>query len=371
MSIIQQEERKPVIAVLTSVDPLRKFAGNRSNFNDILKTGKQLSFPVYIITTKDLKLSEEQVLGYTYSAENKQWVSKWFPLPDILYNRIPTREDEKKPQVRRKIDDCLNHPTIQLFNPFFFNKWKLFSWLRKSKLTSSFIPETRRLSSRKVLSSMLVKYDDLYLKPESGKAGKGIMKLSYSVNEAKPYKLILQAPGKNVIYKTAKLPLLWRRIRKEADNDPYILQQGIRLTSYQGRRFDLRVLIQKTGKGNWSVTGIGARLAGKRRITTHVPQGGSVEDPEKLLLPTFGEEQTAWLLSRARADAVIIARQIERSCGNTLGEMSMDLGVDQEGKIWFFEANSRPMKFDEPQIRQKSLQRIFQYSQYLSKTGKF
>jgi hypothetical protein len=48
-----------------------------------------------------------------------------------------------------------------------------------------------------------------------------------------------------------------------------------------------------------------------------------------------------------------------------LGEMSLDLGVDTAGQMWFFEANSRPMKFDEPDIRKKSLERIVQYSQFL------
>lgn len=53
-----------------------------------------------------------------------------------------------------------------------------------------------------------------------------------------------------------------------------------------------------------------------------------------------------------------------------LGEMSMDLGVDEEGGLWFFEANSRPMKFDEPAIRKLSLERIFQYSHHLARQGK-
>jgi hypothetical protein len=64
----------------------------------------------------------------------------------------------------------------------------------------------------------------------------------------------------------------------------------------------------------------------------------------------------------------MIARQIERGAGHSLAEMSMDLGVDQEGGIWFFEANAKPMKFDEPDIRRRSLDRIFQYGQYLLKT---
>lgn len=53
-----------------------------------------------------------------------------------------------------------------------------------------------------------------------------------------------------------------------------------------------------------------------------------------------------------------------------LGEMSMDLGVDENGGLWFFEANSRPMKFDEPAIRKLSLERIFHYGQHLARQFK-
>ncbi|WP_206093415.1 YheC/YheD family protein [Paenibacillus yonginensis] len=370
MSITSQDDRKPVIAVLTVADPARKFAGNHANFRDILKTGKELGYQVYVLTTRDLKLAAGQVQGYTYQAEGKQWIQQWFPLPDIIYNRIPNREEEKKGVIQRKISACLNHPQIQLFNPFFFNKWKLFGWLRKSKQTSGFVPATKRLSTRSSLANMLAECPQLYLKPESGKAGKGIMKLTYDSQDKKPYKLIVQAPNRNVVYKTGKFPLLWRRIRLETDKTPYIMQQEIKLASYQGRRFDLRVLVQKTSRGFWSVTGIGARLAGRRRITTHVPQGGSVENPREMLLPTFGSEKTDELLELTRTSAIVIARQIEKGCGHPLGEMSMDLGVDADGKLWFFEANSKPMKFDEPQIRQKSLQRLFHYSSYLSKSKK-
>lgn len=223
----------------------------------------------------------------------------------------------------------------------------------------------------KTLTTMLEKYGSLYLKPESGKAGKGIMLLRLDVNHPRPYRLTIQGKKRrNIIYRTAKLPLLWKRIKKEAGATPYIMQEGIELTSYHGRHFDMRVLVQKNGKGIWMVTGIGARLAGPKRITTHVPQGGSIEDPEKMLLPAFGSDMTTLLLSRIKSSALLIAKQIEKESGFLLGEMSMDLGVDTDGRLWFFEANAKPMKFDEPHIRKKSLERIFQYSQYLYRQPK-
>ncbi|WP_019638311.1 YheC/YheD family protein [Paenibacillus fonticola] len=359
-------DRKPVVAVLTVGDAKRLFRGNKANLKDIVNTGTDLDFPVYVVTAKDLKLTAKRVRGYQYLAEEKTWYRHWFPLPDVVYNRVPLREDERKPSVRKKIEECIRHNSIQIYNPFFFNKRKLFEWLRKNRSTKALVPATKRMSGPQNLYAMLQIYERLYLKPESGKAGKGIMLLQYEPEQDKPFRLTIQGRKyRNIVYRTDRLNALWRRIKSETANAPYIMQEGIQLVSYKDRIFDLRVLVQKTGKGVWMVTGVGARLAGLKRITTHVPQGGSIESPEKLLNPVFGSEMTTIIMNRLKSNAVLIAKQIEKGSGHLLGEMSMDLGIDTNGDMWFFEANSKPMKFDEPQIRKKSLDRIFQYSQYL------
>lgn len=370
MSTRVSDSSKPVVAILTTSDRAKLFRGNRNNFRDIIRTGKEMGYLVYVVTVRDLKLEDKMVNGYVPSASGKLWYSIPVPLPQVIYNRIPNRKDEEKVPVARKIAECLSHPEIQLYNPEFFNKWKLFEWLKESKATSRHVPKTRRLSGPRTLAAMLAKHDGLYLKPESGKAGKGIMRIQYNEAAPLPFRLQIQTGKKNATYKTASLDLLWNRVKREKGTSRYIVQQAIQLAHYHGRPFDLRALLQKNGKGNWTVTGIGARLAGARSITTHVPRGGSVEEPVAMLEPTFGADRTAAILQEVSTNALLIARQIERASQLTLGEMSMDLGVDEAGHLWFFEANSRPMKFDEPAIRKLSLERIFHYSQHLSRQTK-
>lgn len=364
------DESKPVIAILTTSDRVRQFNGNRNNFRDIIRMGKEMGFLVYVVTVRDLKLEDRMVNGYVPSPGGKLWYSIPVPLPQIIYNRIPTREDEEKATVARKITQCLEHPGIQIYNPYFFNKWHLFEWLKGSHSTSKHVPKTRRLRSANTLTAMLNNHTSLYLKPEDGKAGKGIMRLKYRADTTLPYRLQIQSGKKNVTYKAASMDRLWMRIGKEKGASRYIVQQAIELATHRGRPFDLRVLLQKNGRGGWGVTGIGARLAGARSITTHVPRGGSIEEPSSMLEGTFGTERAASILKSVPTTALLIARQIERASQTTLGEMSMDLGVDENGGLWFFEANSRPMKFDEPAIRKLSLERIFQYGHHLARIPK-
>ncbi|MDR0266848.1 YheC/YheD family protein [Paenibacillus sp.] len=364
-----EDNGKPIVAILTVSGGPGYFRGNQANFEDIVRTGQEMGFPVYVVTIKDLKLRGEKVKGYTLNKDNK-WEQQFFPLPQVIYNRIPLREDELKPGVRRKIKECLIHPNISFYNPYFFNKWHLFEWLKKSKSTGHLVPRTRRLRGEEDLQKMLERYPSLYLKPESGKAGKGIMMLKYQNDKPLPYRLKVQHNKNSTTYKGANIQRLWSRIKAETGGNRYIVQQGIELADVNNRPFDLRVLLQKTIKGQWSVTGVGARMAGYKSITTHVPRGGSIEDPNNLLATVFGSDTAPGMINRVKTTSIVIARQIERASGHPHGEMSMDLGVDTTGSIWFFEANAKPMKFDEPHIRKKSLERIFQYSQYLASKKK-
>ncbi|MFC4776365.1 YheC/YheD family protein [Paenibacillus sp. GCM10023252] len=358
--------RRPVLAILTIEDEVQLFRGNRSNFADLILMGQSMGFIVYVLTVKNLYLTRSQLRGFAYEEESQSWKLQLFPFPDIIYNRIPQREDELLPSVRKKLAACAKSSRVKLFNPSFFNKWHLFEWLKTAHTTKPFIPCTRKLVSQVGLGRMLRTHPYLYLKPESGKAGNGIMTIRVNGEKELPYRLKIQEDKKSATYKCSSLSKLWTRIQKQTAGEAYIAQQGIVLAAFNERRFDLRALVQKNGRGQWDITGIGARVAGSSSITTHVPRGGSIEDPEKLLISSFDADLARRILIRTKNTALLIAKQIERGSGAILGEMSMDLGIDSSGNIWFFEANSKPMKFDEPHIRKKSLERIFHYGLFLT-----
>lgn len=364
---LSQDMNKAIMAILTVDDPDKGFRGNRRNFIDLIDSGKETGVLVYVTTVHHLKLQGKKILGYTYDNDKQSWERRFFPLPQVVYNRIPLREDEWTPEVRMKLDECIRSPNIRFFNPGFFNKWTLFKWLSQNKKTKRLVPVTRKYHDELNLLPLLKKYPFLYLKPERGKAGMGIMRVRRNPAKRLKYLIDVQEKSGNHIFRFATQAKLKLKIRELAGNEDYIVQQGIKLLSCNRRPFDLRVLVQKNRKGEWSVTGIGARQAGELSITTHVPRGGSIEDPRRLLSATLNPQQARFIMHKVRRAAVLIAKQIERSAGSELGELSMDLGVDRAARLWFFEANSKPMKFDEPHIRRKSLRRLLQYSTYLVK----
>lgn len=97
------------------------------------------------------------------------------------------------PRVQRKLKLLLASPRVKgVFNPSFFNKWELFEWLRKSQATKRYIPATRRMATVGGLDRMMSKHPYLYLKPVSGKAGKGIMTIRVYPEKPLPYRLSIQ-----------------------------------------------------------------------------------------------------------------------------------------------------------------------------------
>jgi hypothetical protein len=368
MDVYVGSQSKKTAAILTMHDDQKIFHGNRDNFIDIIKTGNEQGLDVYVVTTKDLKLGQTNVLAYRYDINSEMWVQQWIPFPKIIYNRIPFRKYELQPEIQNLISSCLKNKSIRFYNPTFFNKWTLFEWLKKSKTTKRYIPTTQKFSRSLRFSPLLKKYPLLYLKPEKGKAGSGIMQVRKVTPSRVPYRLVVQIKKQCHTYKFSKLSTMRAKIQQIVEDEPYIVQQGIELSTSKKRPYDLRVLLQKNDKGRWTLTGIGARVAGNSSITTHVPRGGSIDDPMKLLVSSFGTVIGKKIYNRAKQAAFLIVRQIEKQCGHTLGEMSMDLGVDIGGSIWFFEANAKPMKFDEPEIREKSLKQTIHYFKYLGKS---
>ncbi|KIL42526.1 endospore coat-associated protein [Gordoniibacillus kamchatkensis] len=362
---------KPIVAILTIADNQRVFRGNKQNFIDIIKIGEELGTLVYVATTADLKLTGDDFPAYCYNVRTKKWQRRLVPMPHVIYNRVPYRKMEMQPDVQQTIQTCLKSRKVQLFNPAFFNKWSLFEWLNQTPDTRIYIPKTRQLSDVRQFESFVRSHDIVYLKPARGKAGRGIMRierLQPGVDSA--YLLRVQDDTAAQDTEYASIAELWPRVRSAIGTKEYIMQQGIRLARYNKRPFDLRTLVQKTGRGAWNVTGVGARIAGKASITTHVPRGGSINDPQRVLVSAFGAQEADRILNRVNTAALRIASRIEKQSGHKYGEMSMDLGVDTSGRVWFFEANAKPMKFDEPHIRRKSLERIIRYAVYLAKKNK-
>lgn len=363
----------PMVGILTVRRPGKGdgFRGNKPNFRDIIQAGKRLGITVFVFTPDGL-IADDRVKGYVLTAPDKAaggkrtWKRVVLPLPSVVYNRVPNREAEQTAEVQRA-KRWLQARGIPFFNNGFFNKQDIHDWLVSDRETAPYLPHTEELREERQIGRLLRRSNLLYVKPVDGKAGEGILQIR---KEGRSWRVVHQSGGKRQTALFNSRSEAAQAVYRKTGGKRHLLQQGIYLATFSGRHFDLRVLVQKNRYGDWRVTGMGARIADQDGITTHVPNGGRIEKAYLALRGAFGAEQGRRVEEKAREAALLLARRIEEQAtrqGGLIGEMSMDIGVAADGNLWFFEANAKPMKFDEPLIRKKSLLRLLQYCDHLAK----
>ncbi len=353
----------PLIAIF-SADSVykrgRPFAGRSKFFSQIINYGQKNGAFVYVITPSGINPHTKTCTGHYIN--NKKWYKITTPLPDVIYNRVPSRVYEQRKKVRWAKSYILTQ-NIPFFNRHFLNKGEINKIFRKTHL-AGMIPETVKWSgSPEQLKNCLDKHHMIYLKPAHSFAGHGILRIMQSQRG-----VVIQSRDekKNSPHFFKRYRDAWkalRRYRKRA----MLLQQGIDLAKYNDSIFDVRVLVQRNGKGEWQLIGMGCRVAGTGRITTHVPNGGSIAPVNQVLLTTF-QQKAAVISHNLKEMAMQVPAIIENYYGYDFGIISMDIGIDKQGRLWLFEANAKPMEFDEVETQQRSLQSLIEYSRYLTES---
>ncbi|NLW16959.1 MAG: YheC/YheD family protein [Firmicutes bacterium] len=350
--------RRPILGILTAgKGPV---PGNREMFRFVQQACREAGLTAYVFTPDQVNWSRGVVRGYRYVGG--RWRAGNFPLPQVVYNRVPNRQLEASAAVKQVKRRLLTRG-IPYYNARFLNKYDLYRMLTKEAAIRPHLPWTNLVRRRDDIKAALKQFGRVYLKPRHAFAGQGIMTVELRGND---WELRYRQGNANRVIRGSALGELWSRLERRMGKQSYIVQQAIPLARYRGRTFDIRLLAQKNGAGQWQVTGMGVRVASKGGITTHVPNGGYIASAADVLPAVFGAEA-----DRVREKVALLAMQIapavEKGYGGLFGEMSMDIGLDNNGHPWFFEANAKPMRFDEPGIRRKGLQTMTAYVRYLAR----
>ncbi len=356
---------KPLIGVLSCPIGARS-RPILSNYQELVLQGQKRGITVYVFDPQDVDWDKKQVVGWTLGKDTSR--DKWhlyrFPLFDVVYNRIPNRAAERRPAVKECLER-LKRENIPFFNPNYLDKWITYNWLVKDRQIIGHLPKTE-LFSKTGLEQMLKESDSVYLKPRWGSVGRGIVR----VDKVKAGFSINRRTAKGYVTHTEKdIAKVIARLKSLHNLKDYMIQKTIDLARYQGRVFDIRTLIQKDTKGEWKVTGTGVRLAAANAHLTHVPNGGQVLPLTTALgdILEANEIRMHVIHDRIIELALAVAACIDRSSNMTFGELSLDIALDTNLSLWLIEANSKPFRFDEPEIRKLSRNRVLDYATFLTR----
>jgi YheC/D like ATP-grasp len=333
----------PIVGILTNEDR-SPFSGNIKTFKRICK--KVLNSGGIPVILTPSTFSELSIKCFTFCFQSKKWIELFSPLPDVIYNRIPTVEYESKimyKDFRKKLAQL----KIPYFNESYLSKTQTHSLLSSHSFLKNYIPETVKLTKEEDLFYCLKKWNSLYIKKHNSSRGLGVFKLTLTKNN----KVIIRNAFHMEL--TKEISECWNFIN--SFNDEYICQKCIESELADGRKFDLRILAHKQEK-EYIPSGVGVRVGSIKGITTHVPRGGSIisieELPIQLNYPLLREivQKTGEALNQTDANFF---------------EFSLDIGL-QNNHYFIFEINSKPMVFDEIEIKEQGLENLIQLFYELS-----
>ncbi|PLT33407.1 YheC/YheD family protein [Bacillus sp. V5-8f] len=290
-------------------------------------------------TLEQINENTETIEGWIYS--NQKWIQSVFPTPYCVHNRISSRRQEKKEETQMKIN-LLKQRGVFFYNDKFLDKWEIVQQLKTIKSETVFFPHTTLYTGPDSLNIMASRYQELYIKPSGGSLGKGIIRIK---RYGESYSCQYQKNGETIAKKYRSITDLGRMLQSRIGLRPYVIQQGIDLIKQNGRIVDFRALVQKNKNGKWAITSIVGRRGPEESIVSNVSTGGTIlglrEALESSNAPWLPVDQVVSVLKNK---ALKLAEVFEIGAVGNYAELGIDFAVDQSGRVWVLEINSKPSK---------------------------
>lgn len=331
---------------------------------------KTLPGQTYVFTPASINWDNLTVRGYSYGPSSQgrgSWLSSIYPLPDVVYDRISSRKGEARQQIKNAKMNLMQQPYLQYFNPSFLNKWNVHEMLLTNPGLHQHLPETRPLTTDN-LANMLRVYKTVYVKPSNGSLGMGIIRVTQDRKDTLHYVVHRRKRFRSTADNAADFISRTRSIRGDK---PYIVQQGIDMATYHGSPFDIRIIYQKNGNGEWQLSKKFVRVAPRGSSVANLSSGGKAL-PSKIIMRAIFRKAALIEEKNQQIKAFChqVATTIERTSQMVYGELGLDLGLDKNGNIWLIEVNSKPRKTTVTEmskiIMRNAFKRPLEYSIYLA-----
>ncbi|MCM3628637.1 YheC/YheD family protein [Paenibacillus glycanilyticus] len=263
-----------------------------------------------------------------------KWRKAAAPFPNVIYNQIKSRKIYQTALYKRFFK-YLRKAGSTIFNHNYFDKGDMYAFISNDTQLKAYLPLSYISPSADQIEELLAMTPSVFLKPLKGSGGQGIYKISRTTGET-PYYCEAVFGNTQIRKSYATLSLLLQNHVQKLSS--YLVQQGVELMRYGPDFFDLRIQLNKDGKNEWVVTAIGANINHPSKITTH---GGWIKTGSYVLNEVF-QQQAAGIEEKIAALSMRIGYVLEKGYGHELGDLGIDLGVDRDGRVWIFEANSAP-----------------------------
>ncbi|HWI55394.1 MAG TPA: YheC/YheD family protein [Desulfobacteria bacterium] len=350
----------PLIGIFVSgweTENLAQGTCKNKYFYRYIKVCRELNAICCFFSLQDISWEERKIKGWIFqdkAAAGKKWTSRLLPIPTVVYDRcFGARGKEDGYELRSQL---LNVSGVTVFNAMpKLRKWETYELLRTYPEIQDCLPKTLPYTGAEELAELLTKPGRVYLKPDGLSKGKGIFTIGRSPSGG--FTIRHRGPEANEIFRIDSLDELEKLFEPYIERGGgYLMQEEVPLARYNGKKFDMRVLCQKDIDGQWIIGGIAVRVAARRSIVTSPRSGGSVITWPHALQSVFSQQQDQpdGIASKVTDIAFRICGIIEQHFG-CCGELGLDMGIDDQGKVWVIEVNAKPLKVSLKRLRDPEL----------------
>lgn len=304
----------------------------------LCKAGIFVQLQVIVFSYTQINWTNNTVIGFVLDSENR-WKVRTMPLPTLLYNRCFIHRVGEYAVYKRTLQKLKRHGCT-FIGEALAGKWQVYLALKNVPQLKKHLPRTRPYTGSRMLKQWFQHNDAAFLKPVNGSHGKST--LSICKKEDHTF-LVKGRTSRNreveAIFHHMNPLVTW--VQQWVGRRPFLVQEHLNLHMVSGNVYDLRVLVQKNGRGQWQTTGMAIRKGTAGSHTSNLNGGGTAQPVEPLLVQQFGNTVSSCILLQVYELSKLIPKHIEVAFG-LFCELGLDFGIDHIGHVWLLEVNSKP-----------------------------
>lgn len=284
----------------------------------------------FYFTPKSVDFERKMIAAKVY--EDGAWQERDVAFPDVVYNAgSPEKLAVSKQMIERLKND------IPFTTNSIGNKWNVAKRLSAYQQFEPYIIPTTIVKNNEAVFTALTKYKAIVFKPIDGRKGKGI----YFITQLDRHFAVTHNSEQSTMTKQQLTQLLTEQLA----TGTFIIQPYIRSKTKSGLIFDFRLHVQKNGRGEWVVTTVYPRVAPKGSLVPNINNGGMTNYLAPFLQQEF-PEQAFDLQRKLEHFALTLAEHLDKiqkqEFGELIDEIGIDVGMDDNMKLWIYEVNWRP-----------------------------
>lgn len=295
------------------------------------------------------------IKGQVY--EKGGWQTKIMPFPNVIYNAGSPEKLSKSKDIIDKLKKEIPFTTYSIGN-----KWSVNRRLKEAKDFASYLIPTEVVKNADHFFKFLSAFEKVVFKPIDGRKGKGIF---FIVHE--DGRFLVKGEGTNRTYGKSQLNGF---IKQKLSKGTFIVQPYIQSVTKSGQVFDFRLHVQKNGNGEWVITTIYPRIAPQGSIIANINSGGYTNYLDPFLEHEFKEEAFN-IRKKLEFFSLSLAKHLDElqmeKFGEVIDEIGVDIGMDDQLKLWIYEVNWRPGCPPAFYLELDVVKNTIQYAMYIAK----